>query len=460
MRDFHALSTRDQLYRLAEIAHEPYIPSQRTRRACIALIFRVAQRTSSPNLSLSSDSTTQSTFSTGQGYDKYLNPNPSYSSVIASLHQLASQRFVKHGQLELCLCQRARNAKDRWSGQIGFPGGRQNRSESDYRTCLREVHEEIGLNLSDTARFLFLGRLSDRDLDSFGNVKPLTVCPFVFIQLTETTPPLTISAKEIAATIFTPLTSFTSPKFEFTFLVHPLIILYTSKWTGARKLEVGYRVRRTSEATVTFVNQNMNMGPSDQSIKRTELVKSTRWSRLLPSLYDFDCTHFPAIALTGHFITADGRTGVSLGDKLVYDAISSPSSSTTYVQASNVDDFDAENEPIPGESDRQIEHGVDVDDSAMILWGFSLGCVSDLCANVLGVKTLDGFLQRGAKSRARALRVLYRTIEVVEAAQSRWRRMRSLFISHPRSSALMIDVNANVVESTTTVEPVKIHSKL
>ena len=41
-RDFHSLSVKDQLYRLAEVAKLPYRRSSRERRACVALIFRLA----------------------------------------------------------------------------------------------------------------------------------------------------------------------------------------------------------------------------------------------------------------------------------------------------------------------------------------------------------------------------------------------------------------------------------
>lgn len=371
MRDFHSLSSRDQLYRLAEIAHEPCAQSHRQRRAAVALIFRITQRATPVNSPISPLSAPLSlTIATKTGYNRYLNPTPSYSSVIASLHALASQQWCRtNTELQLLFIQRARNPADRWSGQVGFPGGRKTKSENDYNCCIREVYEEIGLNLSDIHSFLYLGRLSDRDLDSFGNVKPLTVCPFIFIQIVRDTPRLTVDKKEINSVIFSPLSLFTSPALSLTFLVHPLLIYYSSQWTGNRRLEVGYQVRRKSAATVAFVKSNMSPSLSQpspaQSPSASMQWRYLQWPRFLPSLYSFSFTHFPAVALSGHFLTADGRTGVAVGDKLVYDSHTPPSSqhSPSQSQPSSEPSLSA-NEF----HDSSFSHGVDVDDSAFILW--------------------------------------------------------------------------------------------
>ena len=81
--------------------------------------------------------------------------------------------------LEAFFILRASNDSDRWSGQVGFPGGRQSDADggSDEATVAREVMEEVGITLpglragaheetecseSIDSEFEHLGRLYDR----------------------------------------------------------------------------------------------------------------------------------------------------------------------------------------------------------------------------------------------------------------------------------------------------------
>lgn len=115
-------------------------------------------------------------------------------------------------QLEMLYMQRAQNPRDRWSGQMAFPGGRQERGETDEQTVVREVREEIGWDLDDrydaagargqgsrsrrasfvhvidlnlpvllvslSSHFVRLGQLDDKPMDGLKNVKPLAVAVF------------------------------------------------------------------------------------------------------------------------------------------------------------------------------------------------------------------------------------------------------------------------------------------
>lgn len=65
------------------------------------------------------------------------------------------------GTSELLFIQRATKASDPWSGQMAFPGGREEAEDPSPRhTAMRETVEEVGLDLSDAA---FLGSLSELD---------------------------------------------------------------------------------------------------------------------------------------------------------------------------------------------------------------------------------------------------------------------------------------------------------
>ena len=82
---------------------------------------------------------------------------------------------------EVLLMKRAERAGDRWSGQVSFPGGREEESDLDLQaTATRETREEVGLDLAQHARYL--GRLDTIRARAKGGLLPLTVTPFVFVQ--------------------------------------------------------------------------------------------------------------------------------------------------------------------------------------------------------------------------------------------------------------------------------------
>lgn len=62
---------------------------------------------------------------------------------------------------ELLFIQRATKATDPWSGQMAFPGGREEAEDPSPRhTAMRETEEEVGLDLSGAR---FLGSLTELD---------------------------------------------------------------------------------------------------------------------------------------------------------------------------------------------------------------------------------------------------------------------------------------------------------
>jgi 8-oxo-dGTP pyrophosphatase MutT (NUDIX family) len=107
---------------------------------------------------------------------------------------------------EILYMKRAASPTDPWSGNVAFPGGRREPSDQDdLHTAMRETMEEVGLDLSQ--QFRLLGRLDDRAVYARGRRKDLVLCPFVFVQATAETPPLTLQASEVQAVRWVPISA-------------------------------------------------------------------------------------------------------------------------------------------------------------------------------------------------------------------------------------------------------------
>ncbi|MEZ4426575.1 MAG: CoA pyrophosphatase [Nannocystaceae bacterium] len=102
---------------------------------------------------------------------------------------------------EVLLMERAARPGDRWSGQISFPGGREEERDRDARaTAIRETEEEVGLALERCAALL--GRLDGVQAMARGVSLPLVITPFVFVQ---TEPAALALGPEAASTFWLPL---------------------------------------------------------------------------------------------------------------------------------------------------------------------------------------------------------------------------------------------------------------
>jgi 8-oxo-dGTP pyrophosphatase MutT (NUDIX family) len=94
----------------------------------------------------------------GQGFPYHPNSIDGSSNLVSSPHQNLPVSDPK-GLIEMLFIQRSVNANDLHSGQIAFPGGRCDNDENDKIASQREAHEEVGLDLHDNTKFLYLGKL-------------------------------------------------------------------------------------------------------------------------------------------------------------------------------------------------------------------------------------------------------------------------------------------------------------
>lgn len=123
-------------------------------------------------------------------------------------------RYTEDHEPSVLLMRRTLRAGDRWSGQICFPGGKEEAIDNDLvATATRETQEEIGLSLNECSRFL--GPLDPIHARSRGQVLETAVWPFVFVQ---TRPAPIELGPEAAHAFWLPLALAASGKLDSSYL--------------------------------------------------------------------------------------------------------------------------------------------------------------------------------------------------------------------------------------------------
>lgn len=122
--------------------------------------------------------------------------------------QAAVAAVLRHhpqaGGVEVLLIKRSEHPLDPWSGHMAFPGGRRDPGDRRiYQTAVRELHEEIGLDIETTGRHF--GRLSDIMARPIRwRRRPLIVSPFVFA-LEQPPPRYRLDPAEVDEMVWVPL---------------------------------------------------------------------------------------------------------------------------------------------------------------------------------------------------------------------------------------------------------------
>jgi 8-oxo-dGTP pyrophosphatase MutT (NUDIX family) len=111
-------------------------------------------------------------------------------------------RAGEEGRPELLFIKRAEYPGDPWSGQVAFPGGREEQGDASLvETAMRETQEETGIALASDGKII--GTLDDLYPRTV-RLPPISVRPFVFVL--ERSEPLTLSS-EVALAFWIPFGS-------------------------------------------------------------------------------------------------------------------------------------------------------------------------------------------------------------------------------------------------------------
>lgn len=153
--------------------------TRKERRSAVAIVMRVVQQRKKQQSAMEPvSSPVHPVIQNSSGEVELSSRNRSLDAILehaSGLEILFISRTLYKAQGE-STSKRSQDAR-RWSGQVAFPGGKQQSGETDLETAMRECAEETGLDLGSSA-FTLLGQLPSRMA-----TPTLSIAPFVFLQL-------------------------------------------------------------------------------------------------------------------------------------------------------------------------------------------------------------------------------------------------------------------------------------
>lgn len=137
----------------------------------------------------------------------------SFMNLITNTYEFqdgSTKNSLKHG-IEMLFIKRADNPKDKFSGQVAFPGGKCDNEETDYEAAVREAFEECGLKLDDKSKYLYLGPIP-KNFFVFPHPKGnLYVSAHIFWQINLEDIPMKTNPSEVAYCMWVPLNHIVNP---------------------------------------------------------------------------------------------------------------------------------------------------------------------------------------------------------------------------------------------------------
>lgn len=431
-----------------------YTVSERTRRASVCIILRVANDNNNNTSatahinSISSNSSSSSTYqskrkySTTEQFNDSEPPQPRSSrqlvNILTSINRLGvhSGFHELNNELQILYMLRQHNPRDRWSGQIAFPGGRKSTDkESDEQTCIRETWEEIGIDLTNKSNYIQLGRLDDYHIDPLAaQMKSLAVSVFIYLQLNNNVQ-MKLDTKEVRAVIWCNVSYFTQPRLPWASLKFPVTrVTDSDKQRNKTPGETHMTVDTTNNNnqlnnTNTMNNHQTNSSttprssPAQYGLSSFVSQSSDNFKALLPvSLFPFSI-HFPALVLPGTFHTSDGNIGHSTGNIHVIATQDAENVHITSIQ-SNDDNGNTNTIQLPPDDHTANE---------FVLWGFTLRLTAQLML-VMGSPDMQKYLDMSDRS-SRILQWIVRTNDSIQSLSvwsnlGSWKRRKYINNNH------------------------------
>lgn len=134
-------------------------------------------------------------------------------NLVKILSRLLDSKFDRLDQVndlfEVLYARRAVSPYDRHSGEICFPGGKLDKDEDEIEAASREVNEEIGLDVSDSSRFLYLGKLTDQLFTYYRKQQDVKVSVLLYLAADQDMK-MTINPDEVDTAFWVPINSFFS----------------------------------------------------------------------------------------------------------------------------------------------------------------------------------------------------------------------------------------------------------
>ena len=172
-----------------------YTNTKQTRQAAVVMLFRF-----NPKL-----------FEKGKvlkhtEYD-LTKKNSGFQELVTINNEIKPRSEVVEG-LEIMFIERAIHPKDRHSGQIAFPGGKCDGDEDDFITAIREVEEEVGLDLKNINQYAYLGKFHKNFYGYTTQRGKLNISVHMFLQLDLSDTPVRKNPSEVAEIFWLPLRFF------------------------------------------------------------------------------------------------------------------------------------------------------------------------------------------------------------------------------------------------------------